>query len=400
MKQKACPCRSVLIRGSRFLLLTLLVVACTISEPVVRKPRRKYFEDLVYAAAAAEYRTTMEKKFETRDNSYVLTVLTYAVTSFYGRDRENARRAFTAAYKVDDGSLPEAAKFYEWLQVDARKVYRLAKRERELIHLYLGLNYFVEDNLEESLVEFKKLRLRDQEVSTLPLVNFYMGLVYEKLGMYGDALIEYRGLRDMGFPGRHSLLDADALVRRAEQLRDGTYEPDSSRVELLVHVDHQFAGSVGRTDVLADGQPVATLPGYVDEFEVKLTAEEVARKETQNAGAQATRAGLRLLAELLGTHFLEDTSGGVADLVTDLVFGDEDDNRDTRSWSYAPVAMSAVRVSIPVTTNELKLVFHGRAGELLGSCRYPLTGEHIRVERAAGMRFVAAGLAREFYVYE
>jgi len=76
------------------------------------------------------------------------------------------------------------------------------------------------------------------------------------------------------------------------------------------------------------------------------------------------------------------------------------DSRDARSWSYAPAAMSAVRVSIPVTTSELKLVFHGRAGELLGSCRYPLTGEHTRVERAAGVRFVVAGLAREFYVYE
>ncbi len=384
---------------SRFLLLLLLVLTCLPEEQIVQPVRNKYFEDLVYSKAVAKYKQSMEKRFEARDNSYVLSVLSYAVTSFYNSELQDARQAFTAAYKVDDGRIPEAAKFYQWLQVDARKVYRLSKRERELTHLYLGLVYLFEDNLEESLVEFKKLRQHDQQASELPLVNFYMGLVYEKMGQYDDALIEYSGLKDMGFHGRHSSLNAEVLVRRVEALRDGTAEPEADKAELVIHVDHQFMGSVGKTVVYADGEQIATLPPYVDGFEVKLTQAEASREALQDAGAQATREGIRFLAELLAKQLFKQDGAEIADVATEIAFGEENRNKDTRFWSYAPVAVSVVRTEIPVTTSEVRLEFFDREGGRIGSARHPLTGEHARAHYAADVYFVVAGLAGEFYVY-
>ena len=381
-------------------LSILLASSCMVSEPVVRQRGRSFFSDLVYAAAAERYREVVEKKFEAQDHSYVLSLLTYAVTSLYGRELESSRRAFTAAYRVDEGNIPEAAKFYQWLVVDARTVYRLTKRERELVHFYLGLNYLFEDDLEGALVEFKKLRQRDQDASQLPLVNFYMGMVYEKLEMYDDALIEYRDLREMGHAGRHALIDADALVARVEALRKGEPGVAPGNTELVIHVDHQFPKSMGKVTVYADGEVVEALPGQVDCFEVQLTEQELARKQAQEAGAIAARAGIRILAGVLGRHFLGDSGDDLAEFFADVLVGKEDENRDKRAWGYAPVAMSAERFEIPVGTDELRLEFFGRSGGRLGTARYPLDGGNRRVVQAAGMRFVLAGLAEEFYSYQ
>ncbi|MGQ9679081.1 MAG: tetratricopeptide repeat protein, partial [bacterium] len=150
-------------------------------------PEPRYFKDLSYENAIERYRRTVEEKFRQRDLSYILSLLSYGLVSFYGGKEADAKRAFLAAYRIDAGERPEAAKLYDWLVVDSRTVYKLKKRERELVHFYLGLCYLFENNLEEALVEFKKLRQFDQEASKLPIVNFYTGLVYEKMEKFDDA---------------------------------------------------------------------------------------------------------------------------------------------------------------------------------------------------------------------
>ncbi|MBN2537137.1 hypothetical protein JXB37_02550 [candidate division WOR-3 bacterium] len=380
-------------------LAALLLAGCTASGPAARPPARQYFADLAYAPAAERYRELMERRFEQKDNSYVLSVLSYAVASFYGRDIESARRAFTAACRVDEGNVPEAAKVLQWLVADSRTVYRLTKRERELVHFYLALCYLFDDDPDGALVEFKKLRLRDQGASELPLVNYYAGLTYERLGMYDDALLEYRGLREIGFAGRHGPIDADELIARVERLAQGEAVTGPDSVELLVHVDHQFPSSMGRTVVRAGGRELAVLPDYVDNFEVRLTEEELARKQTQEAGARAARAGVRLLAALLGDRFLGGSGDELAWFVDELLLGKEEENRDKRAWGYAPVAVSVRRLAIPAGTGEVELVFHSRYGGVLGTCRYPLEGEYRRALGDDRARFIVAGLADEFYDY-
>ena len=391
-----------------FLLLsaTALFLACPPAGTPVAPPPR-HFEDLSYGAAVARHRALMEKRFEDRDNSYLLSVLDYAVSSLYAGSADSARQAFTAAYKVDDGKVPEAAKFYQWLQVDARTVYRLSKRERELVHLYLGLCYLFEDDPEEALVEFKKLRQRDQDASILPAVNFYSGLVYEKLGQYDDALLEYRALEEIHWVGSERFGSsacypgASVLVERVEglQAHAGPVSARPDSLDLIVHVDHQFYQSTGRTEVYADGEPVGSLPPYVDDLRVELTEAEQARVALQEASATATRAGLRCCGSVLAEWLLGRGGTDVADVAADIALGDEGDDKDSRFWYYAPVAVSVARFVLPPGTREVELEFFDRDGARLGSCRYPLTGPEARAWPGAGGFFVLAGLAPEFYVY-
>lgn len=368
----------------------LLLLFC--APPGAPQPPARYFNGLAYEQAAARHRQTVEEKFRRRDLSYILSLLSYGITSFYGLDTAAALRAFKAAYRIDAGDRPEAAKLYDWLVVDSRTVYKLKKRERELLHLYLGLCYLFAGTVDEALVEFKKLRLFDQDASRLPIVNFYMGLIYEKLGKFDDALIEYRALEDMAGPL--------GLVHRLELMRDSGFTPAPDSIELVIQVDHQTAGSIGRTEVYADTFGlVATLPEVSDSFAVRLTPGEVSRKAAQEAGAKAARLGLRMLGGLLLKRALPGYGEELADDIADLTLGKEEENRDVRAWGYAPLNFAFARVRLPSGTRNVRLVFYNRAGALLGYCNYPIYGENRRAVYSAGVYFIIAGLAEEFYVY-
>lgn len=380
------------------LVSAVLVAAGCVPSPgrTAPAPRGPFF-DLDYQTALARRRELMEERYRRQDLSYLISVLDYAQAGFYARDREAARQGFTAACRVDDGNMPEAAKFFNWLQEDGRKVYRLDKRERLLAHLYLGLNYLADDNLEAATVEFKKLRLRDMEASQLPIVNFYYGLVCALSGEYDNALIEFRALREM--PAGAGL-DVEGLMAMTESLAAGRPAAGES-LDVFVQVDHVFAASVGPTEVWADGRLAAVLPGRVDDFEVRLTGEEAARKAAQEATAEVTRQGLRFAGKLLARALFKDAR--VGDFAADLAFGGRDDREDTRYWGYAPVTFSFGLVRVPAGTRELRLEFRGPGGGL-GQCRYPLTGEEARAARLPGAAsraaFIVAGLAREFYSYQ
>ncbi len=387
MSRRPVPARSAIPAAA---FAALLFAACVPSKPVVPPPK-KHFTALSYAGAVKRYREDVRERYEARDNSYILALLNYSLVSLYAGARDSARLGLTAAYKVDDGQVSEAAKFYQWLQVDARTVYKLAKREREFTHLYLGLCYLFDGNLEESLVEFKRLRMKDQEASYLPTVNFYMGLVYEKLGKYDDALIEYRQLGP-DFPG------VEDLIARTQALLERTLGQSDS-IDVVVQVDHQFWPSAGRTVAHADGGKVAALPPYADKFETRLSEAELSRKAAQEAGARAARESIRCCGSLLAQRYLGSNGEVVADLAADIALGDESMNRETRFWKYAPVALSVLRFRAPPATRELKLVFFGNDGARKGSETYRLDASDPRVSRAGSTYFVVAGLAREFYVY-
>lgn len=354
-------------------------------------PEPRYFKDLSYDSAMVRYHRLVEKKFLGRDLSYILSLLSYGLVSFYGGKVADAKRAFLAAYRVDAGERPEAAKLYDWLVVDSRTVYKLKKRERELVHFYLGLCYLFENNLEEALVEFKKLRQFDQEVSKLPIVNFYTGLVYEKMGKFDDALIEFRQLETLGMR---------ELARNVELLRDSGLASFPDSVELVVQVEHQTVNSIGRAEVYANGADLITvLPEVGDGFAVRLSAAEANRKAAQEVSAKAARLGLRFLAAAILEKALPGHGEKLADDIADITLGKEEENRDRRAWGYAPLNFSFARLRLPKTTRVVRLVFFDQAGERLGHCDYPLYGEDTRAINVAGMFFIVAGLAEEFYVY-
>lgn len=389
----------------RFRILFLAVcglLVCGPPSPVV-KPEAppRYFTDLVYGPAVEKYRKTVEQKFKAKDLSYILSLLSYGITSFYDLNLEQARKAFFAAYKVDEGDRPEAAKLYDWLVVDSRTVYKLRKRERELVHFYLGLCYLLQDNPQEALVEFKKLRQYDQDASKLPIVNFYLGLIYEKLGKPDDVRIEYQGLQAMADSGSSIFQLAQVLMQEISAVST----LDSGQMELIVQIDHQTAGSIGRTEVWLESLGViATIPELMDSFPVRLSGAEAARKAAQEAGAKAARLTLRVLGALLLEKALPGYGEELAEDLADLTLGKEEENRDIRAWGYAPLNFSFARLKIPANTCRVRLRFYDRSGTLTGYCDYPLgkggrTGFCDRHESRFRTWFIVAGLAEEFYRY-
>ncbi|MEO0021984.1 MAG: tetratricopeptide repeat protein [candidate division WOR-3 bacterium] len=387
----------------RFWLLVPVCGLMVCGPPATVKPEApaRYFTNLVYAPAVERYRKTVEEKFRAQDRSYILSLLSYGIASFYDLNLEQARKAFFAAYKVDAGDRPEAAKLYDWLVVDSRTVYKLRKRERELVHFYLGLCYLLQNNPQEALVEFRKLRQYDQDASKLPIVNFYLGLIYEKLGKPDDARIEYQGLAQIADTGT-------VIFNLAQELLAGIADhevPDSGQMELIVQIDHQTAGSIGRTEVWLDSLGViATIPELMDSFPVRLSGAEATRKAAQEAGAKAARLALRVLGALLLEKALPGYGEELADDIADITLGKEEENRDTRAWGYAPLNFSFARLKIPVNTCRVRLRFYDRSGTLTGYCDYPLaTGGRAgfcdRHEGRYRTWFIIAGLAEEFYGY-
>ncbi len=386
-------------RSAPILLFLLTILNCLPSPTTVQPAKPRYFSNLAYEPAIARYKTTVAEKFKEKDLSYILSLLSYGITSLYGGNVTEAKKAFLAAYRVDAGDRPEAAKIYDWLVVDSRAVYKLKKRERELLHLYLGLCYLFEDNLPEALVEFKKLRQFDQDASKLPVVNFYMGFVFEKQEKLDDALIEYRGLKEMKNSYFAEL--GAKLMDRIALHRDSGVVPAGDSVDLIVHIDHQTATALGRAEVyLNNEQPAAFLPEKGDSFNVRLTAAEANRKTMQEVAAKAARLGLRLLSEQLLERVMPGKGGDIAEDVADLTLGKEEENKDIRAWGYAPLNITVARLKIPRNTKTVRLVFYNQAGAMTGFCDYPLYGENGRAKFAVGTFFVIAGLAEEFYVYQ
>jgi tetratricopeptide (TPR) repeat protein len=388
----APDCRLLAI-GHLSLVICLFVVACAPRVTVPPGPPPE-FVGLNYQVAADTYQQVMTRQFKARDNAYVISVLNYALTSLYADNLLDSRKAFTAVYRVDDGKVEEAAKAYQWLQVDARKVYRLTKRERELTHFYLGLDYLYDDNLPEALVEFKKLRQRDQDTSSLPVVDFYMGLVYEKQRLFGDARIEYEHLHQTGAYG-----GSGELLAGLDSLGRGVRFDSIGSKELVIQVDHLRLAPVGATDVYADDQFIGRMPAVVDPFDVRLTRGELNRIQAQKAGAYAARQSCRCCVGVLAEYFLGRGASDLTDIAADVAVGREEDNQETRWWRYAPHGLSFLRTRIPSTTNEVRLVFRAGDERIIGAARYPLGGENARVHHAAGIYFILAGLADEFFVY-
>ncbi len=369
-------------------------------------PKPSCFTNFNYTPARTRYRQIVEQKFQARDLSYILSLLSYGITSFYDYQLDDARKAFFAAYKIDAGERPEAAKIYDWLVVDSRTVYRLKKRERELVHFYLGLCYLMDDDPARALVEFKKLRQYDQDASKLPIVSFYLGIIYEKLGKFDDARIEYRQLQQMAASGSVICNLAQMLIAHIDSFERLDLPTELDTLELVVQVDHQTEKSLGRTEVYIEPYGVvATLPEQMDSFAVQLSGAEATRKAAQEAGAKVARGCLRLLGALLLEKALPGKGKELAEDITDITLGKEEENRDRRAWGYAPLNFSFARLRLPAGTEKVRLVFYNRAGVMQGYCDYQLTGE----KRRAGLAyrnqgnkttyFIIAGLAEEFYVY-
>ncbi len=119
----------------------------------------------------------------------------------YPASNQEFELAIAMATKLEPFSLSETVTDYTLNE--ASKAYKGEDYERAYIHYYMALNYLAMDDLEEALVEcrrvdqvFRELDARYEEDTGRyqddGFIRYLSGLVYEARGVRDEAFIDYR----------------------------------------------------------------------------------------------------------------------------------------------------------------------------------------------------------------
>ena len=94
----------------------------------------------------------------------------------------------------------------EWILTELGQPYRGEDFEQVMVHYYMALNYLMLDELEEALVECRRLNTLLRELNgryeqknvykTDAFIRYLSGLIYEAMGEINDAFIDYRRAYD------------------------------------------------------------------------------------------------------------------------------------------------------------------------------------------------------------
>jgi len=403
------------------LILALAMFLCiTIYSCGPRKTveTHREFIDLDYSIALHECSEKVVKGYEKKDIGYPIYLLNHGALAQYVGELDSARASFWSAYRIDEGEIPEFTKGVEWLKADQKRVYQLTKRESELLHFFLGKNYLMSGHPAEAIVEFKKIELIDQNVSILPIVNFYSGKCYEILEKYDDARIEYDKLLSITTADRSSFVYlARAQVEFSLANYDDAYsffDAYSSDVRqaynkqeaeqiigqigwsnLIIQVDHQFSQTLGTAEAWIDDEYWGRVWTF-DCFDVMVSGGEKSREVVKEVGSYVARKTTRKGAVELAGSIIPGL-GCIGGISTDLVLGSDEEDKETRFWNYAPVGFSLIMLPIRDAAHSLKLVFYDHDGEKIGSKLFDLQSRN--VFRISANILVNPCLDTPFYVY-
>jgi tetratricopeptide (TPR) repeat protein len=351
----------------------------------------QYFYDRQYHDALVTYEGLVDAKYDAKDRSYVIFLLNYAIISQYTGDFGEGQKAFMTAHKVTKGDISGAAKAFEWLKAGSKRVYKLKKREKMLLHFYMGTDFAFTNDMEKAIIEYKKVHLLEEGKPRLPLVCFYMGKVYEIEEKYDDALIEYRALLELTktdpfspayfeLARIHSLrgeedeaakyLKKFAAVADAPQLsifEEGKMPEGYD--ELIVRIDRNELDHPYEIKIYADDNYVGNAR-LVDIFRPGTTIGEIARKTTKEASSRVARKQSKKALTAGLSKMIPGVGGFVGDAVGETVLGDEEDRR---SWYYAPAGFSLFAGYIPGDTREVTVEFVEQIFHSRGCCMIPRT---------------------------
>ncbi len=339
-----------------------LMIGCTITNR--ERDANKAFYDRLYADAIEDYKSLVDEKFEKKDKSYIIYLLNYALINYYAGYFEEARKSFWAAYQVGEGKIPSATKAFQWLMPEHERIYRLTKRETALLHFYLGMSYLLSESIDDALIEFKKIRLIEEQEPKIPLLSFYMGKAYEIAGEYDDAVVEYRTLNELAVDQSQSI--AYLELTKAYHLKGETKQsieyaqkfssfmgsadssvnvdslaPDNS-YELIVQIDQDIM--IDRCVIYADEEYIGEAQLY-DRFDPGFTIGEGVREVIKETTSYAARKGIG--------YFFRKLFWGEADSI-ELK---EIEKSDERSWYYAPKGFSLFVGFIPKDTELVSIDF-------------------------------------------
>lgn len=393
-----------------------IVLGCAPSQTI--KTHRE-FKGLKYDAELFNCKKALVSGYARKDINYPIYLLNYGTIAQYAGELDSARAAFWTVYKINEGEgLDEFTKGTEWLKADQKRVYRVTKRENELLHFYLGINYFLSNMPDKALIEFNKLELIDQNVNKLPIVYFYKAKCYEMLEQYDDAKIEYDKLATPesmeNFPWICLILaqleflrmnndDAESYFSKYCDLSQEYYDDHDKKeiieqngwYNLIIQIDHQWSRTLGIAKIWADSKYIGNVAPF-DYFRVEMTSDEKLRKGMKEAGSyvarNVTKKGAEELADAIMPGF-----GCLGGFAADKVLGTDKQDKETRFWYYAPFVFSLTFKPISQTTQKIKIDFYDTDGRKIGSVGYDLNGENLYY--IGNTVFINPCLDTTFYVY-
>lgn len=372
-----------------FLLLgsNILIPHCAPNREILGNKSFAYYR---YDEALSQYQELVEEKYRKRDISYIIYLLNFALINHYAGYWDKARESFWAAYKIDEGKLSEVAKGVEWIRAGEKRVYRLTKREKALLHFYLGTDYLYTGEIEKAIIEYKKIHLLEEQKPKLPLVCFYMGKAYEMLKKYDDALIEYKALENLTqkekvfFPVYIELAKIYALKgdkentlrcieeftalaspAQASLFKKATFPQEHQ--ELILQIDQDRIGSLDSCKILVDGAYIGKAE-LIDVFQPGVTVEEYVRKFVKETASYAARKTARKGIIYLFEKLLPGVGDIIGDVVAEEMLGEE---ATKRSWYYAPDGFYLFVGYIPNQAQKIKIEFY-RKGKVFETKEYNL----------------------------
>lgn len=328
------------------LVTVLLSVRCAPNKEVVAN--REFFKG-DYQAAAQKYKEIVDEKYKKKDLSYIIYLMNYGAINHYMGNYEEARKAFWAAYQIEYEKRSTGAKAYELVKGTSKRVYRLSKRERALLHFYLGLEFLYEKDLTNALVEFRKINLIEEQKPKLPLALFYSGKVYEFKDKLDDAFVDYRNMaivteKDSNYIPYVELAKISKLDGNEEKFKE-YYDwifrmknvpkkgidllnqiPNTNIHEIVILTDVDNLSGLDSITCYINGDYVGGSM-LTDAFQPGVTIGEVLRKTLKEATGYMAREGVKNL-------FGAIIPGG--DILAKHIIGSG--YIETRRWYYAPGA--------------------------------------------------------------
>lgn len=361
----------------------------------------KAFRERRYDDAATRLKVGWEKQGENgRDSLLYILDLGLALHSA-GKWDESTKyllRAGDLAVIKDYTSLSKEAATL--LTSDNIKDYKAEDFENVLINTYLAMNYALQGNFEDALVEARRTNQKlymmvsegKRKYKQNAFTKYLSAILYESDGDFGNAYVDYKAVRDLvpDFPGLGKDLWRSA---RLERIKEDLEQWDEEYK--LTDQDHQDAMSVGPTakkgeiiilyengiSPIKEPDPqFRELPKFyprpnpVSYADIEVNGQVVAQTHVLHNIEETAienldeKWGALLAKKLAGIVAKEAVGYEVGKMANNKAVGDLvkigfylSDQADVRSWELLPHDLQMVRIALDSGNYHLRILPHGGA---------------------------------------
>ncbi len=381
-------------------VLLLNMTACA-GYHSLTKTARSHFDRGDFSYAAAEY----EKYIDRAGNNQLLALLDTGISYHYAGQYQKSINYFLKADRLAEkiDILSVSRQTVSLLATDYVLKYKGADFEKVLINTYLAIDYLMLGDLENAMVEAKKVNQKLQKYGQSckcdyklnPFSMYLSGILYEMNGQPDEAYIDYNKVYQLlpGFPllgmdlqRTSSMAGIETSVQNwRATFGKGSY-PDLSEGEygeliaffecgfspkkhqetrvVAIPAYHKRPSRISYAEVYVDGK-------YYDRTYILNDIEATAIRQLKekmlriSAKQGIVTAGKAVLARQIG----KQTKIPVAENLA-LMFFYATNEADTRSWLSLPQNIQLARMPLTPGTHAVKLKLYDRHNSLVKSVNF------------------------------